>query len=73
MIRFEIYPERQPMPAGFVLTGNWRWRARAANNQITAGSQESFPSRGNATRAARRFARSIRNAYQWIDFIEVEK
>lgn len=34
--------------------GEWRWRHRANNGQIDASSGESFASKSNAKRAARR-------------------
>lgn len=35
-------------------TGSWRWRLRGANGAKVASSGESFASRGNALRAAKR-------------------
>ena len=37
--------------------GNWRWNARARNGRIVATSGESFDSKGNAKKAARRVMR----------------
>lgn len=36
--------------------GFWRWRLRAANNEILADSFDSFPSRRNVIRSLRRIA-----------------
>lgn len=41
----EIYPDEG---------GRYRWRARAKNGKVTAVSGESFDSKGNAKKAAKR-------------------
>lgn len=46
----EVYPDK---------SGAWRWRVRAGNGKVTAISGESFASRGNAMRAARKEGRVI--------------
>jgi uncharacterized protein YegP (UPF0339 family) len=58
---FEIFPD-----AG----GKYRWRARARNGKITCISGESFDSKGNAKRAARREQAAFGGA---IEFVEVAK
>ena len=37
--------------------GKWRWRLRATNGQIIAGSTEDFARKNNAVRAADDFVR----------------
>jgi uncharacterized protein YegP (UPF0339 family) len=48
---YEVYPDK---------AGRYRWRTRARNGQITSASGESFASRRNAMRAARRECEVIR-------------
>mgnify|MGYP001557844203 CR=1 FL=1 len=49
---FEVYPDK---------AGLYRWRTKARNGQTVATSNESFDSAGNASKAARREAKLMRN------------
>jgi len=40
--------------------GYWRWTSVSSNSQKTAASGESFHSKGNAFRAARRFIKCVK-------------
>lgn len=52
MWRFTTYRDK---------TRQWRWRITAQNGRIVADSGESYQSRNNALRAARRFAAAVRD------------
>lgn len=60
--RFEVYPQSGPGIDGPELTGDFGWRFRAANGQITAIGGEGFTRREDAHRAVEDFLLSLKAA-----------
>ncbi|MDM0041864.1 hypothetical protein QTI05_22680 [Variovorax sp. J22R193] len=74
---YQVYLSRQAAPT-FMKNcpvtfegAQWRWRVIAARNrQIVGGSQESFDSKGNALRAARREVSLYKDGFAVVEVAE---
>jgi uncharacterized protein YegP (UPF0339 family) len=63
ILMFELYARKPRFEPFLDAAGNWRWRLIAANGEKVATSGESFYSRSDAVRAARRVKEIACEAY----------